>query len=1429
MLPNTLLRSFRRLAVSRRAGALALAAFTTLALLTTGIPPAQAQTTDYSSAYLLRTEIEEGKTRDFQITNVPDHPRYYVFFKPLSGYTAEASDLSIIVERHQAPDTRVSPGQGARATMRTSNKWTWSRLTFEVEAKPDVDTDDETFGVQLCTTANCTGGTILGDWTLTIKDAAQSTTLTGTGATIEVSGGHTTVMEESRNSDNRDSSDDITIKLAAVPTEDIVILGRVDEQVRTGGTDDAPETRAIARVNGAPASGGTITNNPGDWYVVAVFPTTFTTVTVNPGNPGADPPVPPSFTNTTRPATVADMVVTVNIVAQKNIQDTPDLMDDMEFRVVKKDDPDGTLPDNYANNDPYTGITLPNVPITVTGDDDPTVIELMPAATPDNVGKEGSTTDTAKFRVVLSRELVLGEWIEVPLAFQGGELGTHFTLSLEGSPRGVTYTDSPDGAIGLLKFTGPSAKEATVVVTGATSDGNNVSENLAIRTYLDSDLSRGNRIDTNLADGVCAGEGCGIRTSVERRYFRMTIEEAVAGLAIIDSGDGRLLEGDITENVPVIDRRDGDNLLYHFEEKVIVDGGEYSYEVRLSAAPPGNVTVAVSSSDTTKATITTGASLTFTTSNWSMPQTVTVSAVDNSTDSSDTPLTITHAVTGTGSYASIVNVTYPLTLVDDDPTNVTMTGTGVRTSESGKEISNVMVEGDPTRVDRSLTISLGRALTADEYVRVPLYLEATGHTMLDGSGGECDLSRGSEWTDGIDNLPDWGGCAMVDSIRGPRYSANVSWPVHLNDFEMNATGTGVTVEAVNRLTPTHIGYRIVEFRGAGAQTATIEFNARDGFDDGESFHEQFSVTFPNKLRYIGTHVVDGYVFQPTRHINPRTNLGGGVTAAADLAAWYGITDDENTGAIAGAVAVPSNWSLLPSGVAAGDQFRLIYVTSQTTQATDITPSFYDSFVRTEITGNDLVNGGVTDLADHANSFRAIVGTATRNSSGDFHEDAPVVTARTHARFNQFNDDHPNLPIYWVGGNKVADNNADFDDGDWDDEANPKHADGTAATINTNGYWTGSQGDGRYSSSAFRSSGEKPTTLCAAPELMGNRILAMGAPYVYFGILNDDSRNYYAPLGADAADNNLGSTLSNHACIGRQPTESLPMYALSGLFVVEQVGVTIVPRATAAEGSAITFTVTIPDAAPSGGITVPYTFSDGLGIPTDPAHTIATSADYTGTAGNVVIAQGQTSNTFTVNTTNDSTYEGDHYFRVILGTPTGTNAPRIITGKHIGVGVITDHADLPTLAFSPATASVTEGTSSVDVTVAKTGTTEVPLSVYWTTADGTAAHPTDYMAQSGYLEFDTTETTKTLTIPIIDDGTAESTETFRVRLDSGLVVDAKVGSTGGRATITVNDDDGGGANNAPTVANAIPNQTATVGAAFSYQFPTIPLTTPTATA
>ena len=367
----------------RRLAGLVLVAVAALVLLVPATPDtADAQSTNaYSTAQLLRAEIEEGTTRDFQITNIPDHPRYFIYLKPLKpGYTAEPEDFGFTVERinYLSAKKQLTPsdttGSGSRTIQLKTAKWTWPRLTFEVEAKPDDDMDDETFGVQLCTTVDCTGGTILGNWTVTIKDAVNMTTLTGTGTTIEVSGGHTTVMEDSHNTDNRDHSDDITIKLAAVPTEDIVVLAKVDEQVRTGGTDDAPDMRAIARVSGSTATGAGINNNPGDWYVAARFPTMITVI--DPGNPSADPPVPSE--TTMRAARVDEMVAKVNIVAQKNIQDTPDLTGVMEFRVVTLADSDDTNKTDYSDNDVYSTITLPNVPVTVTGDDDRTMIDAAP-------------------------------------------------------------------------------------------------------------------------------------------------------------------------------------------------------------------------------------------------------------------------------------------------------------------------------------------------------------------------------------------------------------------------------------------------------------------------------------------------------------------------------------------------------------------------------------------------------------------------------------------------------------------------------------------------------------------------------------------------------------------------------------------------------------------------------------------------------------------------------------------------------------------------------------------------------------------------------------------------------------------------------------------------------------------------------------------
>ena len=1181
--------------------------------------------TSHSRAFLHRTVIEEGQTRQFEISNLPDHPAYYVFFKSLAGYTAEASDVTFRVHRRRDGLVEVAPGEGSGASVNSLRE----RLRFEVEAHKDspADSDDETFGVQLCTTADCTGGTVLGDWTVTITDVSD-TTLTGTGASITVSGGSTTMMERLTNNDNRDVTDTVTVSIpwASRPSQSIAVVGLVDTTTKSKLDVDTP----IANIVGSYAEYARVgPATPREAFVIDLDDLD----DVKNGGNG----------NGTVEQGEWVSEYEVPIAAFNNAVDTPGgvLSGNLQFTIYQYDDAyhdktDCTVDlglgpqtvkcaDMSTAPTPYTGIVLPDVPLTVTGDDEVTEIELHHAATKDQVATEGSSTDTAKFAVTLGRGLVAGETLRVPLAFQGATLGTHFSLSLEGSPQGVVYGDSADGATGELAFTGPSAAEATVVVTAAADDGDSAANKLVVRTYPTSEPWKGNHIETNLAGGVCSGDGCGPGRLAERLY-RITLNEAQAGLAVIDNGGGRLLEGDIVENVPVVVRQDPNGQVhYRIEERVLTDGGDYSYEVRLSVAPTSNVTVAVSSSDTAKAAISMGASLTFTPSNWATPQTVTVSAVDNQADSADVELTVTHAVTGVGNYASIADVAHALVLVDDDPTEVSMAGTGVRTSTSGTQISEVMVEGDATRVDRSLTISLGRALTAGEWVRVPLYLEATGHR--NNPDEECVLNSVG-WSNIPLNGPQFWACDVVSSVRGPRYSANVAWPIHHNDFEMAATGAGVSVEAVNRYTPAHVGFRWLEFAGAGAQTATIELKARDGFDDGDVHDEKFHISFPRGLQSVRSYTEDGKAFLPQRHLNPRTNLGGGVTAAqADAHAWYGIADDDAAPqSTAETVEVPLDWALLPSGVGVGDTFRLLYVTGGETAATSRQGSVYDNFVRAEITGAQLKGGGVPELVPHAASFFGLVTTLGDPSQ------ASTNGANRRAQFRPDTGAHPDDPIYWVGGDKAADDKADFADGTWDSES-PRHADGTAATVDTDGYWTGGGEDGHRTNQ----------TVCSVGTVNHNRNQA-GEPNVHVGKLDGNDSSRFSPLGPIATQ--------NPTCADAEPaTEMRPIYALStSVFEVTGGAVEITPRATSAEGQAVAFTVTMSEAAPAGGITVPYTFSHGLGIATDPAHIVADNNDFADTDSNVTIAQGDTTATIAVATTDDSTYEGDHYFRVTLGTP-----------------------------------------------------------------------------------------------------------------------------------------------------------------------------------
>lgn len=1154
-------------------------------------PEAAAQTAATGAPYLHRTSIVEGQQRFFEISNVPDASAHYLRIKPLSApYTAESGDLSATTDQRS-----ITPGgNGAQTRIRPASQ----RIRFELEARADNDTDDETFGLQLCSSAACTGAGLLAEWDIAIADASDAT-LTGTGGggvTVSGGGGGASMMERTANNDPRDHRDTITVSLDSPPTGPIVIVAGVADAVPNA--DGTPTS--IASATGSFAKHEL--PSPTAAREVLTITQQWLDLLDTDGTPGVSQAEWDAAEGAWRPDPHS---FEVSLRAFDNAVDTPGgvLSGTLKLTVYDYDskyfdEADRTVtvggrqrtvkgPDTATAPTEYTGITLPDVALAVTDDDEPTRIRLLPADGEDSTATEASATDTAKFRVVIDRALTAKETVTVPLAFSGAALGTNFSVALDGSPTGAAYADSDDGTQGRLTLSGAGAQRATLAVTALT-DSDTVSETLEASIPRRSDTGPAPYFTSSLAGGLCAGQGCAGHSSVgydstegEQRSYRMTLidQTAAAGLAVLDVGDGRLLEG-----------------------------GRYLYSVRLTAQPTGDVTVTAASADPSKAIVTAGASLTFGPQyypSWRHRQYVIVSGVQNADDAADALVGITHTLSGPGAYAGVAPVTHTLTLVDDDATTVTMAGSGVRTVGDADSISRVMVEGEPEAVDSSLTVSLSRPLADGEFVRVPLYLEAKGHTRP-GAAQECVLDD-----DGNGNTveaSDGTSCDVVQSVRGPRVSANVAYPPRLNDFQMTASGVGVSVEAVDRLTPSHVGYRYLEFRGAGAQSAVIEMHATDGFDDGDAHHEEFRIAFPSDFRALNPNHPE----YTGRWLPPVTNLDGGIEAWVPGAqAWFAITDDESPDQ-ADVVEVPPDWPLLPSGLEPGDRFRLLYVTNATTAASTGGSSgrtAYTDFVRAEITGAGLKQGGVAHLKPYANRIHPVI-TIDRGGA-----------AYINARFDPNDASHPDDPIYWVGGNKAADDKADFTDGSWDDEASPTYADGTAAAIAAGGYWTGSKSHGHRRTGAN------------CPD--GGDHLNAGKPSVNVGYLNSDN-SALTPLGptTDTCDH------------GEPAAEQRPMYALSGTFSVGSAGARVADAA-AAEGSAVTFTVTIPAAAPQGGITVPYTLADGRARAADPDYLTATGAsggagaDYDSDAGSVTIAEGATSADFAVATTDDGVYESDH--------------------------------------------------------------------------------------------------------------------------------------------------------------------------------------------
>ena len=187
-------------------------------------------------------------------------------------------------------------------------------------------------------------------------------------------------------------------------------------------------------------------------------------------------------------------------------------------------------------------------------------------------------------------------------------------------------------------------------------------------------------------------------------------------------------------------------------------------------------------------------------------------------------------------------------------------------------------------------------------------------------------------------------------------------------------------------------------------------------------------------------------------------------------------------------------------------------------------------------------------------------------------------------------------------------------------------------------------------------------------------------------------------------------------------------------------------------------------APTGMPTGMVTFSDGATVigqvPLDTNGTATTGTASLGAGGHTITA----------------TYASDTQFAASNGSTVLLVSP-------------------PSVQLLAPTFSVTEGTSTLNVVVTRTGDASGTLTVDYATSDtaganncnvvnGIASSRCDYLTTLGTLHFGVAENSKTIAIPIIDDAYTEGDETLTITLSN--VTGATLGSPS-TATLTIHDN------------------------------------------
>ncbi|MEM7590973.1 MAG: Calx-beta domain-containing protein, partial [Cyanobacteria bacterium P01_A01_bin.83] len=181
-------------------------------------------------------------------------------------------------------------------------------------------------------------------------------------------------------------------------------------------------------------------------------------------------------------------------------------------------------------------------------------------------------------------------------------------------------------------------------------------------------------------------------------------------------------------------------------------------------------------------------------------------------------------------------------------------------------------------------------------------------------------------------------------------------------------------------------------------------------------------------------------------------------------------------------------------------------------------------------------------------------------------------------------------------------------------------------------------------------------------------------------------------------------------------------------------------------------------------------------------------DYQGQSGTLTFADGETSKTVSIPIFEDDLVEGVENFSLSINNVTGGATLSGVTSAQVNIQDNDFEINPGFISLATNTYQVNETDGTVDITIVRTEGSDGVVSIDYDTIEATATAGNDYTTTSGTITFADGETSKTVTIDIIDDNLGEGNEEFGFAIDN-LVGDATLLAPR-TALVTIVDDETG---------------------------------------